>query len=48
MDKVSKTLFIPLFGKAQVSRRNIILRDPMAEKIWEREAFPIAGKAKSK
>lgn len=48
MDKVSKTLFIPPFGKAQVSRKNIILRDPMAEKIWEREAFPIAGKAKSK
>ena len=48
MNEVNKTLYIPLFGKAAVSRRGIILRDPDAERIWEAEAFPIRGRAKSK
>lgn len=48
MNEVNKTLFIPLYGKAQVSRQTIILNDPMAEKIWDSEAFPIRGKSKSK
>ena len=48
MNAVNKTLFIPLYGKAQVSRQTIILNDPMAEKIWDSEAFPIHGKSKSK
>lgn len=48
MNEVNKTLFIPLYGKAQVSKQGIILKDPSAEKIWEEEAFPIKGKSKSK
>lgn len=48
MNEVNKTLFIPLYGKAAVSRKNIILKDPQAEKIWSKEAFPLHGKSKSK
>lgn len=48
MNEINKTLFIPLYGKAQVSMKNIILQDKKAEEIWESEAFPILGKAKSK
>lgn len=48
MNEVNKTLFIPLYGKAKLSKQNMILKDPMAEKIWEAEAFPIHGKSKSK
>ncbi|MBO6046518.1 MAG: class I SAM-dependent methyltransferase [Erysipelotrichaceae bacterium] len=48
MNEVNKTLYIPLYGKAQVSHKGIILNDPMAEKIWAEEAFQIKGKSKSK
>jgi O-methyltransferase involved in polyketide biosynthesis len=48
MDSVNRTLFIPLYGKAKVSKKNIILSDPYAEKIWEKEAFPVKGKSGSK
>lgn len=48
MTEVNKTLFIPLYGKSQVSKKGIILHDLAAEKIWEKEAFPIKGKSKSK
>lgn len=48
MNEVSKTLFIPLYGKSQVSKKGIILNDPTAEAIWETEAFPIRGKSRSK
>ena len=48
MNEVNKTLFIPLYGKSQVSKKGIILNDPTAEKIWESESFPIHGKSKSK
>lgn len=48
MDNVNKTLYIPLFGKAYVSRRGLILKDQKAEEIWEKEGFPLKGKAKSK
>lgn len=48
MNRVSKTLFIPLYGKAKVSRQGIILQDRMAEEIWAREQFVLRGKAKSK
>lgn len=48
MNEVNKTLFIPLYGKAQVSKQHIILDDPVAEKIWEAEGFPIRGKSRSK
>ena len=48
MDSVQKTLYIPLYGKAWVSRRGILLHDPAAEAIWDREGFSLHGKAKSK
>ena len=48
MDSVNKTLYIPLYGKAQVSKRGIILSDPKAEEIWEANAFPLKGKSRSK
>lgn len=48
MTEINKTLYIPLFGKAQVSKKNIILQDKKAEEIWDKEAFPVTGKAKSK
>lgn len=48
MDEVNKTLYIPLYGKARVSKQGIILHDPMAEEIWEAEAFSIKGRSGSK
>src|SRR5699024_9685682 len=48
MDAVNRTLFIPLYGKAQVSRKGILLQDAKAEEIWEKEAFPLRGKAASR
>ena len=48
MNEVNKTLYIPLYGKALVSRKGIILRDPAAERIWETEGFPIRGRSASK
>ena len=48
MNGVSKTLYIPLYGKAYVSRRGLFLEDKKAEQIWEAEGFPLRGKAKSK
>lgn len=48
MNGVNKTLYIPLYGKSQVSKKGIILKDSMAEKIWEQEGFAFHGKAKSK
>lgn len=48
MNEVNKTLYIPLYGKAQVSKKGIILTDSMAEKIWDKEGFEIKGKSKSK
>lgn len=48
MDNVNKTLYIPLYGKAYVSRLGLILRDEKAEEIWAAEGFTLKGKAKSK
>lgn len=48
MDSVNKTLYIPLYGKAMVSKKGILLKDPMAEEIWEKEGFELKGKASSK
>ena len=48
MDNVNKTLYIPLYGKAYVSRKGILLDDPKAEEIWAAEGFPLKGKSKSK
>lgn len=48
MNEVNTTLFIPLYGKAMVSRQGVILKDPDAERIWDAEGFPLRGRAKSK
>ncbi len=48
MTEVNKTLYIPLFGKALVSRRGIILNDKMAEDVWARSGFTLKGKSASK
>lgn len=48
MNEINKTLFIPLYGKAAVSKKGLILKDESAERIWEAEGFRITGKAKSK
>ena len=48
MNNVNKTLYIPLYGKAYVSRKGIILNDKTAELIWEKEGFELKGKSKSK
>jgi len=46
MTGVNQTLFIPLYGKAKVSRQGIIIKDSMAEKIWDAEVFEVHGKSK--
>ena len=48
MDSVNKTLYIPLYGKALVSKKGIIINDKKAEEIWEKEKFPLKRKSKSK
>ena len=48
MNNVNKTLYIPLYGKAYVSRKGIILNDKMAEEIWAAEGFELKGKSVSK
>lgn len=48
MNNVNRTLYIPLYGKAYVSRRGILLDDPWAEAIWAAERFPLKGKSRSK
>ena len=48
MNNVNKTLYIPLYGKAFVSRKGIILNDKKAEEIWYKEGFELKGKSKSK
>lgn len=48
MNSVNKTLYIPLYGKAYVSRLGILLKDPKAEEIWAAEGFPLKRKARSK
>lgn len=48
MTGVNKTLYIPLYGKAAVSKKGVILKDVKAEEIWEKEGFELHGKAKSK
>lgn len=48
MDSVNKTLYIPLYGKAYVSRKDILLKDTKAEEIWKAEGVALKGKSKSK
>ena len=48
MDNINRTLYIPLYGKAYVSRWGLLLRDPTAEEIWDQVGFPRKGKSRSK
>lgn len=48
MNGINKTLYIPLYGKAYVSKKGIILDDKKAEEIWEAAGFALKGKSKSK
>lgn len=48
MNDVNRTLYIPLYGKAYVSRKGIILKDASAESIWAQQGFALGRKAKSK
>ena len=48
MDSVQKTLYIPLYSKAYVSKKGLFLRDSKAEEIWATEGFTLKGKSKSK
>lgn len=48
MSNVNKTLYIPLYGKAYVSKKGLFLHDPKAEEIWAKEGFTLGRKAKSK
>ena len=48
MNNVNKTLYIPLYGKAYVSKKGIILKDKKAEEIWNKEGFKLKGKSKSR
>ena len=48
MNNVNKTLYIPLYGKAYVSKKKLFLDDQKAEEIWESEGFSLKGKSKSK
>jgi len=48
MKSESKTMYIPLYGKALVSRKGILLTDKKAEEIWKKEGFPLSGKPKSR
>ena len=48
MNSVNQTLYIPLYGKALVSRQGIILNDKTAEQIWDAVQFPLKAKSRSK
>ena len=48
MDSVNKTMYIPLYGKALVNAKGIILEDKKAEEIWAKVAFPLKRKSRSK
>lgn len=48
MNEVNNTLFIPLYGKAAVSKMGIILNDSDAIDIWNKHGFEMEGKSKSK
>ena len=45
MNNVNKTLYIPLYGKAYVSKKGIILNDKKAEEIWSAEGFDLKRKS---
>lgn len=48
MNNINRTLYIPLYGKALVSRKGVLLHDPWAEEIWRQAGFPLKRKSRSK
>lgn len=48
MNNINKTLYIPLYGKAYVSKKGMILDDKKAEELWNKHHIPLKGKSKSK
>ena len=48
MNGVNQTLYIPLYGKAYVSKQGMFIEDKKAEEIWAKEGFALKGKSKSK
>ena len=48
MNGINKTMYIPLYGKAYVSRKGVILSDKKAEEICNKEGFELKRKSKSK
>ena len=48
MDSVNKTMYIPLYAKAFVSKKGLFLEDKKAEEIWQREGFDVGRKSRSK
>lgn len=48
MNNVNKTLYIPLYGKAYVSKKGLFICDKKAEEIWKREGFALNGRSKSR
>ncbi len=48
MNSINKTLYIPLYGKALVSKKGIILSDKKAEEIWASQEIKLKAKSKSK
>ena len=43
MNGVNRTLYIPLYGKAYVSKKGLFLDDKKAVEIWEAEGFTLKG-----
>ncbi|MBR2341714.1 MAG: class I SAM-dependent methyltransferase [Clostridia bacterium] len=48
MNEINKTLYIPLYGKAVVSAKGVILHDKKAEEIWQEIQFALKRKSRSK
>ena len=48
MDGINRTLYIPLYGRAKVSKMGIILNDKSAEEIWEKNPVPLGKQSKSR
>ncbi|MBR4960879.1 MAG: class I SAM-dependent methyltransferase [Clostridia bacterium] len=48
MNSINKTLYIPLYGKAYVSGKGILLEDKKSEEIWASEGFALRGRSSSK
>ena len=41
MNNGNKTLYIPLYAKALVSKKGLFIKDERAEKIWDTEGFAL-------